>query len=484
MKLWTRVEVTAVLALALVCLAAPRPSAASKRVGWLGDGTSVYPDGKARSSWSEKSGVAWSTPMSNWGNASPVPVGDMVLVSVEPLTLVAVDASDGAVRWTHTARYVDTLSGPERAQGEIDAKEAADVRTRLDREQKKLNRLKRELRKARGGSDVRAQVETSTAEATRLRDRLRQLDAHLLPEPIPVMGNTPSTPLSDGKSIFAVFGNGVVLSMSLDGEVRWGRFLGRPDKHMRGFQRGQAASPLWVDGMLIVALNHLYALDPATGKVLWKSVEYDDYGAPGVVSVDGGTVLVTPKGEAIRASDGDVLLTGLGSVYYRSPVVSGRSVWFVGAEDNPDGMVQHIRRVDLKGSVTALGSEEVYRRKIVRGKSYAHAVLHKGLIYLLGRQGQWSILKAETGEPILETSIDFGERLGGSGDEACFATPVIAGDRIIVAAADGRMAVLQVSSTLKVLGRSVLDGMRATPAFVGKRMFLRTYDRLWAFDAD
>ena len=55
---------------------------------------------------------------------------------------------------------------------------------------------------------------------------------------------------------------------------------------------------------------------------------------------------------------------------------------------------------------------------------------------------------------------------------------------IVVAAADGRMAVLALSSTLEVLGRSALDGMRATPAFVGKRMYLRTYERLWAIDAD
>ena len=126
----------------------------------------------------------------------------------------------------------------------------------------------------------------------------------------------------------------------------------------------------------------------------------------------------------------------------------------------------------------------MYRRTITRGKSYAHAVLHSGLIYLLGRQGQWTILNADTGESVLETTIDFGKRMGGSGDEACFATPVIAGDRIVVSSADGRMAVLQLAKTLKVLGMSTLDGMRATPAFVGNRMYLRTFDRLWAFEAD
>ncbi len=453
-------------------------------VGWLGDGSAVYPEGRARSTWSESDGAVWSTPLPSWGNASPVPIRDRVLVSSEPLTLMALSAKDGRVLWSHDARYVDTLSGEARTQGLKDAEVAEEVRARLDAEQKKLNRLKRDLRKARGGKGVRAKVEAATAESKRLRDRLRELEAHLLPEPIPVMGNVPSTPLTDGTSIYAAFGNGVVLSLSLEGAVRWGRFLGRPDQHMRGFQRGQAASPLWVDGKIIVAMNRLTALDPDTGEVLWESVKYEDYGAPAVVQMRGGPVLVTPKGEAVRVSDGKVLLEGLGSVYYRSPLVRGNTVWFVGAEDNPDGMVQHISRVDLAGGPSGLSSEQVYRRTITRGKSYAHAVLHSGLIYLLGRQGQWTILNADTGESVLETTIDFGKRMGGSGDEACFATPVIAGDRIVVSSADGRMAVLQLAKTLKVLGMSTLDGMRATPAFVGNRMYLRTFDRLWAFEAD
>lgn len=456
----------------------------ASRVGWLGDGTSVYPKATARTSWGETEGVTWSTALPQWGNASPVPIGDRVLVTAEPLSLIAVSTKDGRVLWSHEARYVDTLSGAAQDRGLKEASEAAQLRAQLDAQQKTLNRLKRDMRKARGGTETRAKVEAATAEATRLRDRLRELEPHLLPEPIPVMGNVPSTPLTDGKFIYAVFGNGVVLSLTLDGAVRWGRFLGRPEQHMRGFQRGQAAAPLWVEGRLIVAMNELYALDPATGKTVWKSVKYNDYGPPAVVAVDGGSVLITPKGEAIRAADGEVLLTGLGSAYYRSPIAQGRSVWFIGAEDNPDGMVQFLSRVDLSGGVESLKSTQIYRRKIVRGKSYAHAVLHEGHIYLLGRQGQWSILRAKDGEPILQTTIDFGSRAGTAGDEACFATPVIAGNRIVVSAGDGRMVVLELSHTLKVLGRSELDGMRATPAFVGKRMYLRTFDRLWAIDAD
>lgn len=457
---------------------------AGSTVGWLGDGSSVYPHGSSRVTWGEQEGVAWSAELPRWGNASPVPIGDRVLVTVEPLSLMALSVEDGRVLWTHEARYADTLPEHAKAQGLKEASEARSIRERLDAKQRSLNRLKRDLRKARGGTDTRARVEAATAEASRLRDRLRELGPHLLPEPIPVMGSVPSTPLVVGDAIFAVFGNGVVLSLTLDGALRWGRFLGRPEQHMRGFQRGQAASPLWVDGRLVVAMNHLYALDPTTGEILWRSVAYNDYGPPAVVSVSGGMVLVTPKGEALNAADGSVLLEGLGSVYYRSPLVSGRSLWFVGAEDNPDGMVQHLSRVDLAGGVNDLLSAQVYRRKIVRGKSYAHAVLHEGHIYLLGRQGQWSILRASDGEAVLETSIDFGPRAGTAGDEACFSTPVIAGNRIVVSAADGRMAVLELSHELKVLGRSTLDGMRATPAFVGKRMYLRTLERLWAIDAD
>jgi outer membrane protein assembly factor BamB len=451
--------------------------------GWLGDGTAVYPTGQARVTWSATDGVAWSTPMPSWGNASPVVVGDQVIVTSEPLTILAVARSDGALRWSHDVSYLDTLTGAERAAAVKDAAEVKEKQATLKVKGRELNRLKRELRKARGGAEARVRTEAITRETGALRERLRELDLHLPPERIPVMGNAPSTPLTDGESIYGVFGNGVVVSFTLKGKLQWGRFLGRPDQNMRGFQRGQAAPPMLVDGLLIVAMNQLYALDPATGAVRWRSVQYLDYGQPAALKIDGVWVLATPKGDIVRASDGKLLLDKVGSVYYRSPIARGRTLWFIGAEDNPDGMRQHLSRVDLLGDVSNLRSKQVYRREIVRGKTYASAVLHEGRIYLLGRMGQWSVIDANSGESLLSTSIDFGRGELDPGEEACFATPAFAGGRIVVANAGGQMAVLKIGTTLEVLGRSMLDGMRATPTFVGKRMFLRTFDRLWAIDA-
>jgi outer membrane protein assembly factor BamB len=233
-----------------------------------------------------------------------------------------------------------------------------------------------------------------------------------------------------------------------------------------------------------VAMNHLYGLDPATGAVRWRSVQYLDYGRPAAVEIDGAWVLVTPKGDVVRASTGKVLLDGIGSVYYRSPLSNGRSVWFIGAEVNPDGMRQHLSRVDLVGGISSLSAKKIYRKEVVRGKTYASAVLHRGRIYLLGRSGQWSVLDAGSGEELLRTKIEFAEGERVPGDEACFPTPAIAGDRIVVANVGGQMAVLQLDTTLKILGTSRLDEMRASPTFVGKRMYLRTFERLWAIDAD
>ena len=74
----------------------------------------------------------------------------------------------------------------------------------------------------------------------------------------------------------------------------------------------------------------------------------------------------------------------------------------------------------------------------------------------------------------------FRERIGPPGQY--IASPVAVGDRLVVASVQGVVTVMQVGDTLTVLAWNELDeGIYATPAVAGDRLYLRTVKRLFAF---
>ncbi len=81
-----------------------------------------------------------------------------------------------------------------------------------------------------------------------------------------------STPASDGENVYVFFGEFGLLSYGPDGNERWRVPLG-PFVNIRGM----AASPIIVDGKLLIACDDdsghafLLALDAATGREIWRA---------------------------------------------------------------------------------------------------------------------------------------------------------------------------------------------------------------------
>ena len=60
-----------------------------------------------------------------------------------------------------------------------------------------------------------------------------------------------------------------------------------------------------------------------------------------------------------------------------------------------------------------------------------------------------------------------------------YSAPICSNDKLYMAATDGEVVVLEASNRFHVLARNRLaDGMQATPAVAGNRMFLRTFTSL------
>ena len=85
----------------------------------------------------------------------------------------------------------------------------------------------------------------------------------------PDAGPVLTSPVSDGERVFTVFGNYGVVACDLAGKLLWEKRLAAP-----GYAFGVGSSPLYYDGMLIVARDGapeagLLALDASDGSELW-----------------------------------------------------------------------------------------------------------------------------------------------------------------------------------------------------------------------
>ena len=88
------------------CLVLILASAATAEVvGWRSDGTGSYPGADAVAQWSETTNVIWKTALPAWANATPVIVGERIIVTSEPTDVLALAKADGEILWRVSLDY-------------------------------------------------------------------------------------------------------------------------------------------------------------------------------------------------------------------------------------------------------------------------------------------------------------------------------------------------------------------------------------------
>ncbi len=102
-------------------------------------------------------------------------------------------------------------------------------------------------------------------------------------------------------------------------------------------------------------------------------------------------------------------------------------------------------------------------------------IFYRGRLYIVRDGGIVTSYEPATGKPLLNR-----QRLGALGQYV--ASPVAAAGRIYVASEPGTIVVFRAGDTLEVLARNELgEGIRATPAIVDNKLYVRTLTQLWAF---
>jgi len=274
-------------------------------------------------------------------------------------------------------------------------------------------------------------------------------------------GQATPTPVSDGRCVWAFFHTGIVACYDLDGTCRWLHWY----KMRLATGYGRTASPVLVGGRLLVHFGPLACLDAATGDLLWTcDAAKATYGTPVPARIGEVDVAVTPKGHVVRLADGKVLAADLGNCMYPSPVVQGRTVYFIGsamtAVELPD-----------KAADQVTVKERWYAE--LEGDFYASPVVHDGRIYTVDRAANFYVIDAGTGKTVLKKTLPL-PPAGGSGSPNVYPSICLVGKRLLVCNDAGAAVFIEPGDRGALVGAGALpDGCGATPAFSGGRVFIR-----------
>jgi outer membrane protein assembly factor BamB len=291
-------------------------------------------------------------------------------------------------------------------------------------------------------------------------------------------GFASASPVTDGERVFAHFGSRGLYCYDLQGNLKWDKDLGRMQTR-NGF--GEGSSPALYGDTIVVNWDHegddfIVALDQKTGKELWrqKRDEHTTWSTPLVVEFEGKPQVVVSATGKVRSYDlktgGQIWeCAGMTANVIPTPVSGFGMVYPIsGFQGNALLAIRLGKTGDLTDSDAISWSHH-------RGTPYVPSpLLYDDRIYFLGgNNGVLSCFDAKQGKAVIEQ-----QRLEGIA--GVYASPVGAGGRIYVVGRDGSSIVLKRGDTVDVLARNKLgDRIDASPAVVGKELFLRGHQYLY-----
>jgi outer membrane protein assembly factor BamB len=299
------------------------------------------------------------------------------------------------------------------------------------------------------------------------------------------------SPITDGKNVWIMTGNGKFACFTMDGKEVWKRDI-QADYGKFGLNHGYASTPLLHEGRLYVEVLHgmltddpsyVFAVDKNTGKTIWK-VERptdaprespDNYATPQLASVGGKLQLIISGGDYVTGHDLDSgkELWRLGGFNptnnpanrtIASSVVIGGNVFTTSTRGRPFiGF-----RAGGSGNIT--GKNELWTNNL--GADVPTPTTDGKYIYVLVDNGIMNCLEAATGAVAYQ-----GQRIELG---TYSSSPLLADGKIFCTNEEGTTTVVKAGPAFEILGVSKLDSHTlASPVAVGNQIFIRTADHLY-----
>jgi outer membrane protein assembly factor BamB len=287
-----------------------------------------------------------------------------------------------------------------------------------------------------------------------------------------------ASPSTDGQRLYVSFGSRGIYCYDLQGNLQWKRDLGRM---VTRFGWGEGSSPTLYGDSLVVNWDHegrcfLTVLDAKTGKTRWKvdRDEVSSWATPLVTPYHGGVQIVVNATRRTRGYDlatGKVLWQCGGQTLnvIPSPVrIDDLAIAMSGFQ----GTAAYAIPLNSTGDIT--GTDRIAWHYKTNTPYVPSPLLVGDRLYFT----KWfspilTCLDARTGKVLMEA-----QRLPGL--KNLYASPVATNGRIYFVSREGAGLVIKEQPKLEVLGTSRLDeGFDASPAVVGRQMFLRGKEHLY-----
>ncbi len=436
------------LTLAAVLLAAPAPADELDRQRydnwhqWRGpEANGTAPQANPPVTWDADTNIKWKVPLPSKGSATPIVWGDQVFVV--------------------TGTKTDRVAKPE---------DLPKPDPRFETRTKPPDHF------------YRFEVHSFDRNTGKLRWR------HTATEQVPHEGVQPThsyaagSPTTDGKFLYVSFGSWGIYCYDLDGKLHWQRDLGK--LHTR-LAWGEAVTPVVHGDSLLLnwdqeADSALICLDARTGQTKWRTPrdEHSTWTTPLVVEHGGQTQVILNGQNRIRAYDlatGKELWQcgGMTANPIPTPVTANGVVYCVSGYR---GTAARAIRLGGKGDLT--DSDSVRWRHDL-GTPYVPSPLLVGdrLYFTQANVNLLTVLDTKTGKPVIDRA-----RLPNV--SGVYASPVAAAGRVYLTDRDGTTLVLKQGDKLEVLATNRLgDPIDASPAAVGKQLFLRGEKYLYCIEA-
>jgi outer membrane protein assembly factor BamB len=400
---------------------------------WRGpNGNSVSSSKLLPTTWSDKANVAWKTPIAGDGASSPCIWGDSVFITAqdnEKLMALKFDLKTGKNLWSKELSTGEAIRDPLRGK-------PGDQRRR-----QKFHKL------------------------------------HNLASPSPV---------TDGKAVVFLFGNGDLACANFEGTILWKKNL-QKDQGVFTIWWGYANSPLIHDNLVICtvmqdsledlegekAQSFLIAYDLATGKEVWKTPRKtiakaescDSYTTPIYHKAANQTQIILMGGNQLDAYDPN---TGK-QLWKKEGLNGGRTITGPTIEQNTvfatQGMRGPLVAINLDKSSGLPTNEKAAWEYTKNTPDSCCPVGTNGLIFIISDNGFAQCLDANNG-----TSY-WNERIGGDYKSS----PLACNGKIYFTNLEGVCTVVEATKTFTVVAKnSIGEGVIASPAVSKDHLLVRT----------
>jgi outer membrane protein assembly factor BamB len=308
------------------------------------------------------------------------------------------------------------------------------------------------------------------AEATGARLWERQFTATGPTMCHPTTNMAAPTPVTDGKSVYALFGTGDLAALDADGNLLWYRSLNRDYGSLTN-QLGLAASPVLAGTTLLLPMENTgnsYAagLDAKTGQNKWKVERTRDtnWVTPVVMNVDGRVDAAFATSREITAYDPET-----GAVRWTHAGISPSQAASPGQAEGGVVIVPGRELCALRPGPEGTTPEVVWKTgKVPQG--YTSPVAYRGRVYNVGGVGV-DCLDGNTGESLWK------QRVKG---KQFWASPVAADGKLYVVEEEGLTTVIQLGDKPQVLATNPIgETILATPSVAGGCLYLRSDQHLF-----